>query len=140
MSSLSIEVGQISTRVTNVDSRLGTAESSIVQQVQQITQKVRNTDYNGNTIASLINQTSTTITIQASKINLVGAVRVLSDFSEIWGIYVGSIIGGSIQIDTDARVGNNLYIGQPFDSNSKSIVFNNSSRINSIGNGMSLSA
>ena len=141
VSSLSIEVGQITTRVSNVDSRLGTAESSITQQAYQITQKVSNTDYNGNTIASLINQTSTTITIQASKINLVGAVRVLSDLSGDMGtIYAGSIIGGSIQIDTDARVGNNLYIGQPFDSNSKSIVFNNSSRINSIGNGMSLSA
>jgi hypothetical protein len=36
--------------------------------------KVSTSSYNGNTIASLINQTATTIQIQASKINLNGAV------------------------------------------------------------------
>lgn len=59
---------------------------------------------NGNTIASLINQTSTTITIQASKISLVGAVSVLSDISGNLGtIYAGRIEGATIDISTDAR-------------------------------------
>ncbi len=40
VSSLSIEVGQISTRVSSVDNRLGTAESSIIQQAGQISSKV----------------------------------------------------------------------------------------------------
>lgn len=39
-----------------------------------ISSKVSQTDYTGNSIASLINQTVTTVAIQASKINLVGAV------------------------------------------------------------------
>jgi len=139
VSSLSIEVGQITTRVSNVDSRLGTAESSITQQAYQITQKVSNTDYNGNTIASLINQTSTTITIQASKISLVGAVSVLSDISGNLGtIYAGRIEGATIDISTDATVGNNLYLGKS--GGFKSLVFNNSNRINSSGYGMELNA
>ncbi|WP_312506414.1 hypothetical protein [Lysinibacillus sp.] len=139
VSSLSIEVGQITTRVSNVDSRLGTAESSITQQAYQITQKVSNTDYNGNTIASLINQTSTTITIQASKISLVGAVSVLSDISGNLGtIYAGRIEGATIDISTDATVGNNLYLGKS--GGFKSLVFNNSNRINSSGYGLELNA
>ncbi|MDP1392031.1 phage tail protein [Lysinibacillus capsici] len=140
VSSLSIEVGQISTRVSNVDSRLGTAESSIVQQAHQITQKVSNTDYNGNTIASLINQTSTTITIQASKINLVGAVRVLSDISGDMGtIYAGRIEGGSINVGTDATIGNNLYLGK-YGGGSKSVVFGSGSVIQYNGSYMELSS
>ncbi len=62
--------------IGNLNNRIGSAESSITQQSWQISQKVSITDYNGNRIASLINQTSTTISIQASKINLVGAVLV----------------------------------------------------------------
>lgn len=45
-----------------------------------ITSKVSTTDYNGNTIASLINQTSTTISIEASKININGAVSANTYF------------------------------------------------------------
>ncbi|KPN95483.1 hypothetical protein [Lysinibacillus sp. ZYM-1] len=140
VSSLSIEVGQISTRVSNIDSRLGTAESSIVQQVGQISSKVSQTDYNGNTIASLINQTSTTIRIQASKINLVGAVRVLSDLSGDMGtIYAGNIEGGTINIGTDATVGNNLYLGK-YGGGSKSVVFGSGSVIQYNGSYKELSS
>ena len=42
----------------------------------QIATRVATTDYNGNTIASLINQTATTIAISASKINLTGYVTL----------------------------------------------------------------
>lgn len=45
-------------------------------QAGQISSKVAQSDYNGNTIASLINQTATTIQIAASKINLTGFVTV----------------------------------------------------------------
>jgi hypothetical protein len=75
---------------TNV--RLSAAEATIVNQGNAITQKVSLTDYNGNTIASMINQTATTIKIQASKINLVGAVTVLSDITG----KLGSITAGNI--------------------------------------------
>ena len=43
-------------------------------QAAAISSKVSSTDYNGNTIASLINQTATTITLSASKIDLSGYV------------------------------------------------------------------
>lgn len=103
--------------MSKVDSRLGTAECSIVQQAHQITQKVSNTNYNGNTIASLINQTSTTITIQASKIQIRGAVYFLSDITGDMGtIYAGTINGVNINgayinISQDVTIGNNLYLG-----------------------------
>lgn len=91
--------------IGNLNNRIGSAESSITQQSWQISQKVSTTDYNGNTIASLINQTSTTISIQASKINLVGAVRVLSDISG----NLGSITSGNIHIKEDIHMGRRLY-------------------------------
>ena len=53
----------------------------------------------------MINQTSTTISIQASKINLVGAVRVLSDISG----NLGTIHAGNIRIKEDIHMGNRLY-------------------------------
>ncbi|MGG2111905.1 phage tail protein [Lysinibacillus pakistanensis] len=92
VSSLSIEVGQISTRVANVDNRLGSAESTIIQQAGQISSKVSQTDYNGNTIASLINQTSTTVSISARKINLNGAVMVNGDISGATNININKEI------------------------------------------------
>ncbi|MGE7840497.1 phage tail spike protein [Lysinibacillus sp. NPDC093712] len=91
--------------IGNLNNRIGSAESSITQQSWQISQKVSTTDYNGNRIASLINQTSTTISIQASKINLVGAVRVLSDISG----NLGTIHAGNIRIKEDIHMGNRLY-------------------------------
>ena len=56
--------------------RVSTAESTITQHSTDIASKVAQTDYTGNTIASLINQTATTVAIQASKINLAGAVTI----------------------------------------------------------------
>lgn len=61
--------------ISGLNGRLTTAESTITQQADQISQKVSETDYNGNTIASLINQTSTEILIQAAKILLDGFVE-----------------------------------------------------------------
>ena len=49
----------------------------------EINSKVSQTDYTGNTIASLINQTATTVTIQASRINLDGAVTFNSFTSDV---------------------------------------------------------
>ena len=55
------------TALTNFNSR-------IEQNASDISLKVSQSDYNGNTIASLINQTATTVTINAQHINLAGAV------------------------------------------------------------------
>lgn len=112
VAAINIRADQIQSTVTaqnvsigNLDNRIGSAESSITQQSWQISQKVSTTDYNGNTIASLINQTSTTIDIQASKINLIGAVRVLSDITGD----LGTIYAGNIDIKEDIRMGRTLY-------------------------------
>ncbi|WP_425203589.1 hypothetical protein [Priestia megaterium] len=56
-------------------------EASIVVHADEIEQTVKKTDYNGNVIASLINQSATTIRLQAGKIQLAGAVTVLSELS-----------------------------------------------------------
>ena len=64
---------------TSMVSRITSAESDITQNAQAITTKVSQTDYTGNTIASLINQSATTVSINAEKINLNGSVTI-SDF------------------------------------------------------------
>ena len=55
-------------------------ESELVQQANLIATKVSQTDFNGNTISSLINQTATTIKIQAEKIQLEGIVTANNNF------------------------------------------------------------
>lgn len=52
--------------------RVKSAESSITQTATAIESKVSTSDYNGNTIASMINQTATTVAINAAHINLEG--------------------------------------------------------------------
>lgn len=54
-------------------SRIASAESSITQNATNIALKVSTTDYNGSTIASLINQSASTVTINAAHINLTGS-------------------------------------------------------------------
>jgi len=60
--------------ISGINSRLSTAESTITQHANEINLRVKTSDFTGNTIASLINQTATTITIQASRINFNGHV------------------------------------------------------------------
>ena len=59
---------------TYVDGQVSSLQSQITVNAGNIALKVSSTDYNGNTIASLINQTATTIAISASKINLTGYI------------------------------------------------------------------
>ena len=109
----------IQSRVTN-----NTFSTTITQLWDELDFKVEKSDYTGDNIISRINLSSTSATIQARRINLVGAVSVLSDLSgnlgtitagEIRGV---NIVGGSITSNTDidvtsdVRVGNNVYVGQ----------------------------
>lgn len=112
MASINIRADQIqstvsaqATQLHGMDTRVANAESSITQQAHQITQKVSVTDYNGNTISSLINQTATSVKIRAQNIELQGAVRVLSEISGD----LGTIYAGNINISQDIRMGNRLY-------------------------------
>lgn len=151
VASINIRADQIQSTVSaqsisigNLDNRIGSAESSITQQAWQITQKVSTTDYNGNTIASLINQTSTTIDIQADKINLIGAVTFLSDITGALGTITAGTINGvqinsaNINITQDATIGSNLTLGG-FGGN-KSVNFGGGGRIDYNGSQMTLSA
>jgi len=88
----------------DVDVNKKQSQSSFEQTNEQISLKVSETDYNGNTIASLINQTATTIDIQASKINLVGAVTVLSDITGNLGtITAGTITGTTFKTSNNTN-------------------------------------
>jgi len=120
------------TQISSLGNRVYNAESSITQQANQIQSKVSVTDFTGNTITSLINQTATTIGIQASKINLVGAVTVLSDITGNLGtINTGTlnsvnINSAYIRINEDVYIGNTLQIGPSWaDTSPKLIRFGN---------------
>lgn len=78
--------------------RTTTAEQNIDGLQGAISQKVSVVDYNGNAIVSMLNQSATTFDIIGSKINLVGAVAVLSDIAgNLGSITAGTIIGTSIR-------------------------------------------
>jgi phage minor structural protein len=72
-----------------LEGRVDSAESTITQHSNQINLKV---DKNG--VISSINQTAEAIKIQASKLNLVGAVTVLSSITGNLGTITAGIING----------------------------------------------
>lgn len=121
VSSQQIQINGQSTRISN-------AESSITQQSYQIQSKVSQTDYNGRTISSLINQDAYSVSIDAGKINFNGHV-----FGQ------GSTWSGDISTSANAYVGNNLYLA-PNGGGSKSIVFDNVARIVGDWSNISISA
>ncbi|KSU88903.1 hypothetical protein AS180_05225 [Priestia veravalensis] len=73
----------IDAQINSVSTRVSTAESTITQQAALIAQKVSTTDYNGNTIASKIVQTSTAIDLIARNLNLTGLVTFNSFNSDV---------------------------------------------------------
>jgi len=84
-SSISQLASEIALRVTQqtfnaLQGRVEDTESSLILQANQIASKVSQTDYNGNTIASLINQTADQVTIQANRIKLEGLVTANNNF------------------------------------------------------------
>lgn len=91
-------------KVTTVEGTVTTMRSELDVLPEQISSKVSSTDFNGNNIVSRINQTATTITIDASKINLVGKVSI--------GMFDKTIMeDGKIKtelINADALVAKNL--------------------------------
>ncbi len=92
------QIGAVNSTIGGLDTRIRSAEGSLSVQAGLIASRVSQSDFNGNTIASLINQSATTVDIIASKINLVGAVSVLSDITGSLGtITAGNIIGTTIR-------------------------------------------
>ncbi|WP_025907731.1 hypothetical protein [Priestia flexa] len=82
--------------------RVKSSEASIIVNADEISQRVKSTDFNGNTISSLINQTATTIKIQAKNIQFQGAVSVLSDITG----NLGTITAGTLKaVNLEAATG-----------------------------------
>jgi hypothetical protein len=80
-SELSVLSTSIAAKVSQTDfdtlgDRVSSAESSINVNTKAISAKVSTTDYTGVTIASLINQSASTVTINASHINLIGSITM----------------------------------------------------------------
>ncbi|WP_245902298.1 phage tail spike protein [Gracilibacillus dipsosauri] len=109
------EITQLSTEIQskvgktefdNLTGRVSSAESTITQHSNQIATKVEEDG-----VISAINQTPESIRIQASKLNLVGAVTVLSDITGKLGtITAGTINGVTINGSTlNSRVDSNNY-------------------------------
>lgn len=101
-------------QVTALGTRVNNVEWDMDAMGGQISQKVSSSDYNGNTIASLINQTATTVEIKASKINLTGSVTVLSELSgDLGNITAGQITGTNFTLSQsgllDLRLGTILW-------------------------------
>jgi hypothetical protein len=74
IATLEIKADNISLSVTQLDGRLGNAESSINIQAGQITQKVELRDFNGQTITSKVVQDPYAISMMAQNLNLQGLV------------------------------------------------------------------
>lgn len=100
---VNVKADNISLSVSDLSGRMGNAESRINIQANQIESKVSETDYNGNTIINRINQTSTTTTIDARNIYLLGITNVASRLTLGTGYNSDASIsfkGAAISIDT----------------------------------------
>lgn len=83
IAAVNVRADNIVLSVQTLGDRLGTAESQLSIQAGEIASKVSETDFNGNTMISRINQTAGAVTIDANKINMLGIVDVAST------IYIG---------------------------------------------------
>lgn len=135
IASLQIQANQIQSTVSSQNTQIGNMQSTITQMSGEIDLMVKDSDLTGNELISRINLTSTTASIQASKINLVGAVTVLSDLSGNLGTITAGTINGTninsanINISEDVKVGNNIQLGSISSYDTKSITFNSMARI-----------
>jgi len=95
VSSTETNIGTINGNITSLDSRLDSAELKITPTAITSTVESNTTTLvNKTSIISVINQTAETIRIQASKINLVGAVTVLSDITGNLGTLTAGTLKG----------------------------------------------
>ena len=111
----SIALKADATYVDGVESRITTAELEINALDGQIQSKVEEND-----VRSIFTQEADSFTFQADQINFDGHV-----FGE------DATFSGEISTETNARVGNDLYIGNESDMFQKSIIFNSGTRIDS---------
>lgn len=101
---------QIQTTVTSQGNTLVNHESRITQNAGQIELRVEKKDYNGENLVSMINLTPDSVKIQGRNIDLIGAVRVLSDITgDLGTITTGTLNSVFINTNQDIHIGNSLY-------------------------------
>lgn len=83
----------------DIETRMETAESSITQNATSITSKVAKTDYTGNTLVSMINQTSSEIQLLAGKV-IAGSPNMIYDVDS-FEQYAGKEPMGSFSVSTN---------------------------------------
>ena len=98
-----LEVGTTAHEYVSSHSGSYAMQSQIQQNAENISLKVSQTDYNGNEIASLINQNATTVQIEAQKINLTGAVSISSlDSTTQAALLTGTTVKTQYYLSTSA--------------------------------------
>lgn len=99
IASFNIRADEMTLSVSNLMGRVAGAESSLSIQAGQIQSKVSQYDYNGNAIVSMINQTPDSIKLQANKIDIVGIVTI-SDLKTPGRVTIaeGNITGESFTV------------------------------------------
>ncbi|KMY33093.1 hypothetical protein ACZ11_13580 [Lysinibacillus xylanilyticus] len=98
--------------------------------------------FQGIVTGSLSAETVDAIKIKAEQITsgYIKANRIQVDSISSLSANLGYITSGDINIDTDLKVGNNIYLGEKYYGAEKQIVFNNTARIVSTGWSMNISA
>lgn len=116
-SEIRAEVSAVQTDVGDLETRVTSAEAAIVVNANNISSKVSQTDYNGATIASLINQSASTVTIQAQHIKLEGAITANQTFSidnsgfmTTVGGHIGGWTIGSHLLSSSATISGSTYL------------------------------
>lgn len=128
-SAINVNAGAITLLSSTVDGHT----AAINVNAQAITSKVSTTDFNGNNIVSIINQTATTVDISADKINLTGFVTISNLTDGVTEISGANITTGTISADRISteigQVKSLLYIGSQGSTDTKEIRFASGSRI-----------
>lgn len=101
IATLEIKADNISLSVTQLDGRLGNAESSINIQAGQIQSKVSYSEYNGQTVSSMITQDAYAISLMAQNLKLQGLVSITSLNNP-----------GEVIIDSGNIFGNSFVVGR----------------------------
>ncbi|MFP7445206.1 phage tail protein, partial [Bacillus infantis] len=85
IAALEIEADNVQITVQSLNGRMGNAEGQLSVQAGEISSRVSYSDYNGNTIASLINQTAESVSISAQAIDLLGITTVADQLNLGYG-------------------------------------------------------
>ncbi|MFJ7696826.1 phage tail protein [Lysinibacillus fusiformis] len=98
--------------------------------------------FQGLVTGSLSAETMKAINIDTDQITsgFIRANKIQVDSLSSLSSNLGNVTSGSIDIDTDLKVGNNIYLGEKYYGAEKQIIFNNTARIVSTGWSMNISA